>query len=258
MSAPSHNRRPKDEEHIDFWKHIRELTQTQFKNTRILASIRLTVIVQARSVKLGPPHVHSSYYLTFLKSLHTGLRVAVQICAADSSELIQVHWLEDTFPRGKYPSGVLDSEIESFQIPPVDQSLVLPLSYVLSKPRTSVVLPRAPSATLAPSSSASRPPVKRDKKKAKQDKHRDSERKPRSDNNNNGVDFVTPAADVAREAAKAKTVQMPLSDFLVDSTVRHQKATGARPQSLPTPKMMMTTKSRKCPADDNAPAKAAT
>ncbi|KAF8144735.1 hypothetical protein K438DRAFT_1992563 [Mycena galopus ATCC 62051] len=260
MSAPSHNRRPKDEEPIDFWKHMWELSPKQFKNARILASLRvhelaptktshalsamvphlqLTVIVQARSVKLGLLHVHSSYYLTFLKSLHAGLRVAVQICAANSPELTQVHWLEETFPWDKYPSGVLNSEIEGFEISPIGQSLVLASNHVLSKPRASVVLPSAPSATLAPSSSASRPPAKKDKKKPKEDKHRDSERKPRSgDDNSDGLDLVTPAADVPREAAKAKTVEMPLSDFPAESAVRRQKATGARPQSLPTPKMM--------------------
>ncbi|KAF8170527.1 hypothetical protein K438DRAFT_1773759 [Mycena galopus ATCC 62051] len=301
MSAPSHNRRPKDEEPIDFWKHIWELTQTQFKNARILASVRVHDLTPKQtshalssmvphlvcSVKLSLPHIHSSYYPTFLKGLHTGLRVAVQICAANSPELTQVHWPEDTFPQGKYPSGVLDSEIKSFQIPSVNQSLVLPC-YVLSKPRASIVPPSAPSATLAPSSSASRPPAKKDKKKTKEvleprqwnipwsyqlsvermtafqeDKCRDSVCKPRSgDNDSDGVDLVAPAANVACEAAKAKTVQMPLSDFPADSAVRRQKATGTRPQLLPTLKMMMTTKlntggqSRKRPADDNAPAEA--
>ncbi|KAF8169325.1 hypothetical protein K438DRAFT_1774340 [Mycena galopus ATCC 62051] len=297
MSAPSHNRHPKDEEPIDFWKHIWELTPNQFKNARLLASIQVhnlppkqtsnalssMVPCLARSVKLGLPHVHRSYYPMFLKSLHAGLRVAVQFCAADSPELSKVHWLEDTFPRGKvhprpqvasvpsvdfssqYPSGVLDNEIESFEILPVDQSLVLPSSYVFSKPRASVVPPSAPSATLAPPSSVSRPSVKKDKKKAKEDKCRDSERKPRSgDDDSDGLDLVTPAADVAREAAKVKTVQVPLSDFPAGSAVHRQKATGGRPQSLPTPKMMMTTKlntggqSHKRPADDHAPAEAPT
>ncbi|KAF8171088.1 hypothetical protein K438DRAFT_1982361 [Mycena galopus ATCC 62051] len=239
MSAPSHNRHPKGKEPIDFWKHIRELTPKQFKNARILASLRVHELVPTKTshallsmvphlvsdrrvfiyfscppgVKLGLPHVHSSYYPTFLKSLHTGLRGAVQICTANSPELTQVHWPEDTFPRGKYPSGVLESEIKGFEIPPVDKSLVLPSNYVLSKPRASVVPPSAPSATLTPSSSASHPPAKKDKKKAKEDKHRDSERKSRSgDDDSDGLDLVTPAADMPRKAAKAQTVQVIWSD----------------------------------------------
>ncbi|KAF8209863.1 hypothetical protein K438DRAFT_1753487 [Mycena galopus ATCC 62051] len=212
----------------------------------------LTVIVQARNVKLGLPHVNSSYYPTFLKSLHAGLRGVVQICAANSLELAKVHWLEDIFPRGK-----------GFEIPPVDNSLVLPSDYVLSKPSASVVPPSTPTARLAPSSSTSRPPAKKDKKKAKEDKRRDSEHKPcSSDGNSDGLDLVTPAANMPREASKGG--MMLLSEFPAESAVCCQKATGARPQSLLTPKMMMTTKLntgdqfRKRPADDNVPAEAHT
>ncbi|KAF8195161.1 hypothetical protein K438DRAFT_1760844 [Mycena galopus ATCC 62051] len=140
----------------------------------------------------------------------------------------------------QYPSGVLEHEIGHFEILPVDNSLVLPTDFVLSKPRASIVPPSAPPATLAPSSSTSRP-SKKDKKKAKEGKLRDLECKLLSSDDSDSSEM------------------MPLSEFPAESAVRRQKpATSARPQPLPTPRIMTTKlntggQSRMRPADNTVP-----